>query len=569
MRLSVKTKISIATLVISLLCSAFIGLFSYIIFKNNLEEYMGKRALDVAYTISAEVDGDAIERYDKTETIDSEYQSLLDYLSDVKSKTKLTYIYIIAEQEDNYKYIAEGIVDGETPSLLGDTEDKDSYGSEPEEVLQTGAGKYTDVYTNGDWGDLISGFAPIKNSGNKVVGIVALDIGTDIIRESMRQYVVVLLAIVAGSCIILFTFIYIIFSKIVVNPIKILGESSLKLSRGDFEIAMSNHFLKKNDEIGDLAKSFVSMSSNMKNITKDISYVLTEMANRNLSVRITNEYVGDYQPIKNSINHILESYNDLLVQFACVASELSSGSKLVADISQTLSEGTSNQASATEELSSSVTAFGENVKRNSKNAEMITEYTDESSASIMKCNQEMQNMLVAMNEIKSSSDEIADIIKIIDDISFQTNILALNASVEAARVGNAGKGFAVVANEVRNLASKTADAAQKTSDLIADSIKAIEKGINISELTAKALEIVTEKEKQVGTTVIDIADVSKEQNTALVEILQGIRQISEVVQKNSEISHECAAASEELSSQADILHGEIDQFNLKWPESSE
>ena len=178
-------------------------------------------------------------------------------------------------------------------------------------------------------------------------------------------------------------------------------------------------------------------------------------------------------------------------------------------------------------------------------------------------NQKMEEMSMAMKEITEKSNEIGKIIKTIDDIAFQTNILSLNAAIEAARAGAAGKGFAVVADEVGNLAQKSAKAAQNTSDLIEETMDAVSRGARITEETAASMDLVKTKAEGITNIISKISDASEDEARGIVQLSSGLDQISSVVQSNTATAEQSAAASEELSGQANVLQDLVSKFQLK------
>jgi methyl-accepting chemotaxis protein len=214
-------------------------------------------------------------------------------------------------------------------------------------------------------------------------------------------------------------------------------------------------------------------------------------------------------------------------------------------------------------LTASVIEIADQTKKNATNANQANQLSTEAKQKALQGNDQMKMMLTSMEDINKSSQDISKIIRVIDDIAFQTNILSLNAAVEAARAGQHGKGFAVVAEEVRSLAARSAEAANNTTALIEGSINKVKAGTEIANETADALvEIVAEIEKS-AYLVEEIAKASNEQAYGIAQISQGIEQVSQVVQTNSATAEESAAASQELFSQAEMLKEMVGAFQTK------
>ena len=229
---------------------------------------------------------------------------------------------------------------------------------------------------------------------------------------------------------------------------------------------------------------------------------------------------------------------------------------------RSLAQGSTEQASAIEEITASIDEIAEKTKQNAEQANSAATLVVHAIEDVKRGNVQMQDTIAAMQDINRSSENISKIIKTIEDIAFQTNILALNAAVEAARAGEAGKGFAVVAEEVRSLAAKSAEAASETSALIEDSIEKVNSGSKIVDETAKAMEEITKVVQESEIIINGIAESSNYQATAVAQIEQAITQVSQVVQTNSATSEECAAASEELSNQASRMREMLSMYHL-------
>jgi len=347
----------------------------------------------------------------------------------------------------------------------------------------------------------------------------------------------------------------------IANPIIICAERLRQLSDGDLhtEIERTN----REDEIGLLLKSMNRTVKGMNVIVTDMSYHMGAIAEGDFSKNMDIEYAGDLNSIAVSMKKISGFLNTVVKQVNESAEQVSSGAEQLAGSAQALSQGATEQASSVEELSATLEEISEQINNNASFANIANKASIESTEQVLTGNKYVKEMNDAMSDINNSSAEIAKIIKVIDSIAFQTNILALNAAVEAARAGAAGKGFAVVADEVRNLATKSAEAAKNTTELIANSIAAVDNGAKISRETEKALDLAVEKANETAGMIEKISTASSHQADAVKQILSGVEQISSIVQTNSATSEESAAASEELSSQAQVLKDMIEGIKLK------
>ncbi|WP_246419496.1 methyl-accepting chemotaxis protein [Caproicibacterium amylolyticum] len=317
-----------------------------------------------------------------------------------------------------------------------------------------------------------------------------------------------------------------------------------------------------NDELGELAAISKNTCGQLRGYIAEISNVLGSIADGDLRVAITQDYVGDFAPIKTALLQISNKLNSTFTDISHSADEVASGSSQVASGAQALAQGATEQASSLEELSATITEISSHVKTNAVGAEEADNSMNGVRAELETSNSNMSDMVTAMNHINESSRQIGNIIKTIEDIAFQTNILALNAAVEAARAGEAGKGFSVVADEVRNLASKSAEAAQNTTDLIQNTVNQVENGAQIADRTAQSLSAVDSSIKEVSAKIQEISVASQQQAEAISQVTTGVDQISSVVQTNSATAEESSAASEELSGQAQMMKSMVSNLKL-------
>lgn len=344
------------------------------------------------------------------------------------------------------------------------------------------------------------------------------------------------------------------------DPIQAITEGAGKLEAGDLNIHID---IQSDDELGCLAQAFNHISTIINNYVNDISEQLSQMANNNMDINITQDYIGDFIPIQVSIEKISESLNETLHEIVVSADEVSASSENVSSGAQILSDGATEQASAIDQLAASIESLSQDVSANAQDAQTANNFVSEVNRHIDESNKKMEHLIQAMSEISHSSGEIEKIVKTIEDIAAQTNLLSLNASIEASRAGMAGKGFAVVANEIRELAAKSAQAVNQTASLIATSQEAVENGMNIADNTAKSLMTVVKGSERILSSVEKISNASQNQKEVLEQITTNVDSISNVIQSNSSFAKNSATTSAELSDQSKRLHELVNRFHLK------
>ena len=375
---------------------------------------------------------------------------------------------------------------------------------------------------------------------------------------------VIVLGLSSLLCIILGIFFSLAVANSIANPItKVCGRLTM-LASGDLHT--ENVIVEAKDETGLLASSLNNTVTSLQTYIREITRVLYEVSQGNMLVKTNTEFVGDFVPIGNALSAITESLNEVLLEINRSAEHVANNSEQVSDGAMSLAQGATEQAASVEEIAGTINNISDHVKQNAAYSAQTSESVGNVLSEIGISNNHMNEMVEAMTQINSSSSEIQKIIQLIEDITFQTNILSLNASVEAARAGSAGKGFAVVADEVGNLAGKSAEATKNSTQLIGQSIQQVENGKKVVDSAAGSLHRVVESAQKIADTIDHISQESQNQSQAIDKVTSSMDQISTVIQKNSAMAEESAAASKELSEQAQHMKELIDKFKIGRPD---
>ena len=388
----------------------------------------------------------------------------------------------------------------------------------------------------------------------KTAAYDAADLG-----NTLLILIIVVLAIALAAAVFLALYI----SGLISKPLVILSTFMNKAgTTGDItlsptDVAAIDNYAKLRDEIGQAIKGSAAFVNHVTNV----AHHLETIAGGDLTVDV--HMLSSADTMGKSLEQMVDNLNNMFGNIQTSTSQVSTGAKQVADGAQALAQGSTEQAASVQELSSSIAEIANKTKENAEIAGRTSQLSESIKENALKGSRQMDDMISAVKEINDASQSISKIIKTIDDIAFQTNILALNAAVEAARAGQHGKGFAVVAEEVRNLASKSAEAAKDTGDMIQNSMEKAEYGSNIAGETAESLKDIVTGISESGELIAEIAKSSEEQSIGISQINTGIDKVAQVVQQNSATAEQSAAASEEMSSQSTILEELISQFKLK------
>lgn len=345
--------------------------------------------------------------------------------------------------------------------------------------------------------------------------------------------------------------------RMILHPLQALQQVAVEVSRGQLDRPIDYH---GKDEFGVLADAFRNTNHVLAIYIGEIEKFTEAIGEGRLNYCSAVEFKGDFNIIRESLENISDSLSKAMSQIDSSAEQVTKGAEQIAAAGQSLSQATVEQASSVTELAATINNVSAQVEKNAANAVEASSRTNDVSRQIVASSQDLDNLNQIMHQLQAMTGEISGIIKDIEELSFQTNILSLNATVEAARAGDAGRGFVDIANEVRRLAGSSSEASKRTNNLINKTIQMINESTSKTETAAHTLGQVSDEVKHTTGMIDEISLASNNQATSIAQIRQSIDMISEVIQENSATAEESAASSEELMGQMKMMKKLVESF---------
>lgn len=411
---------------------------------------------------------------------------------------------------------------------------------------------------------LTEGKPTLKTLTNAVEDLIRLNVeaGNQVSRVLIYTAVIAIFAMIA--IIIIVAIVSLRFAsfvaKLFAEPIIKVKDASAKLAQGSLDIAVEKMYP---DEIGEMTESFLEATDMIKTYIRELTRGLGEIAEGNFNISTDVNFKGDFKALDDAIVIITDTLSGTLGNIHESSEQVSLGASQMAESAQSLAEGATDQAASVEELTATIQSITETIVYSSKKAEESFHNAETFREEAQHSNEDIKLLNEAMIRINDTSREITNIITAIEDIASQTNLLSLNASIEAARAGDTGRGFAVVADQIGKLAADSAASAANTRDLIENVIREIDKGNAIVQRTTQAIGSVIKGINTLAESTNEISTLSLSQADTMKQLEVGVEQISEVIQNNSAAAEETSATSEELSAQSETLEELVGQFKLK------
>jgi methyl-accepting chemotaxis protein len=387
---------------------------------------------------------------------------------------------------------------------------------------------------------------------------------------------------------------FIAIGSIVTKPLRILTSTASELANNNYDVEVN--CTERNDELGEMANAIEifkqnglhkkrleedqadqqsrketeqakqrrldeSRAAERNLVTESFGRAMSAIAAKDLGYRIEEDFPASDQQLKHDFNSAIGELANTINNIETASSLILTGAKEIHTSADNLAKRTEHQAVSIEETAAALEETTTAMKTSTESAKEASILVADTKDNAEKSGEIVKQAILAMGKIESSASEIANIIGVIDDIAFQTSLLALNAGVEAARAGEAGKGFAVVAQEVRELAQRSASAAKEIKQLITTSSEDVKNGASLVNGTGAELEAIVIAVKEINDYVVSIVSAANEQSVGIQEINASINNIDQGTQQNAAVAEETTATSYTLNEEVVRIHEMLQEFN--------
>jgi len=345
------------------------------------------------------------------------------------------------------------------------------------------------------------------------------------------------------------------------GAVEVFRQAAIANKRMEME-AVESRRQAEADRIAAQQQAESDAAERLRVATLGLAAGLRRLAAGDLAFQLDDPFAPDFEALRHDFNQSVTQLGGALISISSSITTIDDGTREISSGAGDLSKRTEQQAASLEETAAALEEITANVSNSSKRTEETRAVATEANRSAAMSAEVVSHAEEAMGRIETSSQQISNIIGVIDEIAFQTNLLALNAGVEAARAGEAGKGFAVVAQEVRELAQRSASAAKEIKGLIQNSSKEVEGGVKLVRDTGQALKTIGSFIAQINQHMDAIATSAKEQSVGLSEVNVAVNQMDQTTQQNAAMVEQSTAASASLAQEAQKLRELVRQFKL-------